>query len=709
MDTEDDADTSEVLRVGVLSQVTVATNTEKPWSKQTSTTDLTGAPSQELPVALNPPPDAAETLLHAGGHSEDLFSGTRARLNHHPKTIQELNDDLVARDPGPSDIRPTLPEPETGKQLKLHVVVTVDAIKDPGAGAAPHARKTKPTAITSLGRRAAAQHRRSQPPADAPPDTSLGPLNKELADASVKAEALYHRFLPESLLMSLVNPASVAQELIRCRSRFRRWGLCRGPGRTDEGVRELAAAICDDATDLSRSYRRIFAILVMIGLPWKILNFIRHSNTDDGLPYEGREGKKMWYYRLVPNSYPNISEPHPRAKIPVVEAQQDGKPSQPKRLGCFRGWKPSKKREFEKFQWMVRAPFFARRSDADNPIHLYDLPDQAILPFTLWERFGEGGAGVVFKVRIHPAHHGFERKGGKNNNLFAVKRLFCPDIETIRAETRMLKLLSREGHPHLNPLLTTYTQNKQFHLVFHWAEWDLWKYWQDHDPRSNSTLTESGDRGSSSTALWLARECAGLASGLLKIHGPHDPASFAHQASFDIDVAQMMAATEAAPPRLCHHGDIKAINILLFPPCASQLIPTTRGLLPPLEPRHETDWTLKISDFGLAGFREPGAARTGETAWTPDYVPPEWAARPDSSVARPACDIWALGCVFLQFIGWYLGGFRMVEDFEKARNAEDGAVGFYRLLPAGLEVEGGGGTVSASVKESVSKVRQAPG
>lgn len=85
----------------------------------------------------------------------------------------------------------------------------------------------------------------------------------------------------------------------------------------------------------------------------------------------------------------------------------------------------------------------------------------------------------------------------------------------------MLKLLSREGHPHLNSLLTTYTQNGQFHLVFHWTEWDLWKYWQTHDPRS-STLTKSGDDGSS-TALWLARECAGLAGGLLKITGPTTP------------------------------------------------------------------------------------------------------------------------------------------------------------------------------------------
>lgn len=156
--------------------------------------------------------------------------------------------------------------------------------------------------------------------------------------------------------------------------------MCHGTGRTDERVDELAAAICGDATEFSKSYRRIFAILVMIGLPWKVPNFIRHRNTDDGLPYEGREGgefKKVWYYRLVPNSYPNISEPHPRAKSPARETQQDGKPSQPKRLRCFCGWKPSKKRKFEGSQWMVRAPLFAR----SLPESSYFKISFAIVPF----------------------------------------------------------------------------------------------------------------------------------------------------------------------------------------------------------------------------------------------------------------------------------------------------------------------------------------
>jgi len=267
----------------------------------------------------------------------------------------------------------------------------------------------------------------------------------------------------------------------------------------------------------------------------------------------------------------------------------------------------------------------------------------------------------------------------------------------------MLKLLSREGHPHLNSLLTTYHQNKRFYLVFHWAEWDLWKYWEKHDPRLYG--------GDDCSVFWMVRECAGLASSLLKIHGPHDPASFAHQNSFDTDIAEMTvtgtktpgnataSAAEPPAPKLCHHGDIKAINILVFsrpdtpPPASSQASSQAAW------PRH-VDWTLKISDFGMAGFHNPGREGTGKTTWTPAYVPPEWETRPES-IDKLACDIWALGCVFLQFVGWYLGGFKMVEDFEKARVAEDGKKAFYYWLPAEHEDSE---TESALIKPSVKKV-----
>lgn len=255
-------------------------------------------------------------------------------------------------------------------------------------------------------------------------DTSPVTLGEKLSRASTKADGLHDSFLPDSKLFGLVTPTTVERELYRCRSRFRTWGLRRGPGCTAQSLEELAAVICGDGNELSKSYRRIFAILAMMGQPWKVCNFVRHGNDDSGLPYEGRESfgiKKVRYYRLMPNSYPSILEP-PRTKGKAPEGQTEphhGKrseqkpPSKPKALGCFRRWMPSKKRQFEKDQWKVRAPFFARSSDPDNPIRRYDLPDKAVLPFTLWQWHGSGGASHVFKVRIHPAHHAFEREGSK--------------------------------------------------------------------------------------------------------------------------------------------------------------------------------------------------------------------------------------------------------------------------------------------------------
>lgn len=36
-----------------------------------------------------------------------------------------------------------------------------------------------------------------------------------------------------------------------------------------------------------------------------------------------------------------------------------------------------------------------------------------------------------------------------------------------------------------------------------------------------------------------------------------------------------------------------------------------------------------------------------------------------------ACDVWALGCVYLQFVTWYLGGYKLVERFGRKRLAND--------------------------------------
>jgi serine/threonine protein kinase len=254
----------------------------------------------------------------------------------------------------------------------------------------------------------------------------------------------------------------------------------------------------------------------------------------------------------------------------------------------------------------------------------------------------------------------------------------------------VLKLLSCENHPHLNSLLATYVQKSRYHLLFHWAESDLREYWRKTDALALDA---------SQTASWLARECLGIAGGLLHIHGPHDVRKFGHQDSFPAEVkliqagggsnASPGASSAAGQPSaaICHHGDIKAQNILVFPR------PMVGG--PQLR-----DWTLKISDFGLAGFRS-NRERTGETAHTTAYVPPEWTLPGDGERRSTPSDIWALGCVYLEFVAWYIGGYKLLEDFEESRRNDDKTDAFWHIRAEADET----GCSVPEVKPSVTNVR----
>src|SRR5271170_4490991 len=93
--------------------------------------------------------------------------------------------------------------------------------------------------------------------------------------------------------------------------------------------------------------------------------------------------------------------------------------------------------------------------------------------------------------------------------FFAVKKLHSNSKDDFNREVTILKLLSAVNHPHLISLLTTYEKNSEYHLVFHWGESDLSSYWRDANPRPAVN---------SQTIRWLARQCAGIANGLLYIH-----------------------------------------------------------------------------------------------------------------------------------------------------------------------------------------------
>jgi serine/threonine protein kinase len=193
-------------------------------------------------------------------------------------------------------------------------------------------------------------------------------------------------------------------------------------------------------------------------------------------------------------------------------------------------------------------------------------------------------------------------------------------------------------HKHLICLLTTWEQNDSFYLLFPCAQCDLLKYWADmtRNPSGASKICDNTD-STIDLVRWISEQCHGIAEGLCRIH------KYTFQSPEDAP-----QPTERDREALYgRHGDIKPENILWFPSVGS----SSRG-------------TLVISDFGCGVFnswrsrsKQPAEAAPN----TPTYRPPE-ADIKGATIGR-SWDIWSLGCVYLEFLTWLLGGTELFDKF----------------------------------------------
>ena len=238
-----------------------------------------------------------------------------------------------------------------------------------------------------------------------------------------------------------------------------------------------------------------------------------------------------------------------------------------------------------------------------------------------------------------------------------MKELKTKDEKAFALEVKVLKKLSseRHTHSHLITLLATYRYNEAYHLIFPWADMDLFGYW--------STFREASK--DASKGRWVVEQCRGLVDGLHKIHRyetysgtslldvfqdyiPPDV-----QEDLHISTVKTNSTTTTTKHFYGRHGDLKPENILWFPP--SQ----TTG-------KHGI---LKITDFGIARFSAVNlwdAQKTGRVPNSPSYRSPEYDL--DGKLST-ACDVWALGCVYLEFLTWY---FRRVHVPQTVRGKTTG-------------------------------------
>jgi serine/threonine protein kinase len=178
----------------------------------------------------------------------------------------------------------------------------------------------------------------------------------------------------------------------------------------------------------------------------------------------------------------------------------------------------------------------------------------------------------------------------------------------------------------------------------------------------------------------------GLASAVSLIHGPHrfGPRSpLRHQDSFKDEIEEVapdMATCDHSGD--CkhelpfHHGDVKADNVLVFQDDHGNM-------------------TLKLADLGLAGFKRSGI--TTEAYEAPICVQ-------DSAGFGPAAaDVWALGCLVLEFTIWFLGGWQLLKTFEEERLSDNSAADSCFFSSESIN-----GNLTTKLKDSVNCVRLSP-
>lgn len=482
-------------------------------------------------------------------------------------------------------------------------------------------------------------------------------------------------FIPKKQLDNIVTEESVIRELHPYFSgRF-----------NDQEISEYARYICGNSHFLVadgrfklKSYKPVLALLAMFKKTDQILKFLDEDVSDLDLPliniFDSRDGR----HRIGRRSRTSKSGDF-----------------QSTPLRCFSEWNRIESETFLRYQWMMLSPFFTE--SGYNDIQHYELHNSHILPWTNESLDGytelEGGFATVFPVRIHEEHHNFGDPEACSRG-FAIKQLLDKDpIKFKREVTILQKFVGENAHPHIVSLLATYRHCGKYHMIFYRAQGDLFKYWK---------VINSAPSFDPETIAWVAKQCEGISHGLVQLHRHRTfsetedavskiPVSSVYRTPMEMHSRETVHRASAARKQASlnqstqerigqarkrkrsedeygnepkvgdpegtlqfgRHGDLKPENILWF------------------EGGEGNRGTLKIADFGQAELHEwqSMTRKLSEVADTMAYRSPE--SHFDGKRFQQSSDIWSLGCVFLVFVTWTLGGAELVMKFARIRSSRD--------------------------------------
>ncbi|KAF3025515.1 hypothetical protein E8E14_008418 [Neopestalotiopsis sp. 37M] len=189
-------------------------------------------------------------------------------------------------------------------------------------------------------------------------------------------------------------------------------------------IRDRAAEIC--SREYRSSRRMILAILVIVGQPSYIDDFISHKIYDIDLPLRTSKERTSGQQHQIRKN--------------LFHKKQDEHDSEPHAV--FEHWSPKDMMDFLQWQYLVLSPFLKMKNDR---VCFYKIEGKIILPFIECHEPKEtqvGGHGAVWKVKFHPAHHDFEGPKGDKNPFFALKAIFSEKYEHIRDEVQVLERFS---------------------------------------------------------------------------------------------------------------------------------------------------------------------------------------------------------------------------------------------------------------------------
>ncbi|KAK4447297.1 hypothetical protein QBC34DRAFT_303422 [Podospora aff. communis PSN243] len=365
-------------------------------------------------------------------------------------------------------------------------------------------------------------------------------------------------------------------------------------------------------------FRKILAVLVLIGKAETILDFLKAGVTDAELPL-----KILGESRLFRLAFSTSDKP----------------------IRLFRNWEPRHIENFAARQWETLAPFFSRGTKEQSWVHRYDLVWRHPLPFEIIPEdetvktagIGNASSGTtsstssldsmrggnsrLWKVRIHHAHH----------NLPSYRRLATADRATFKNEVNILTRLNKCNDPHLVKLLLTMEivdrpgkHHSAYFLIFPLADGNLRQFWKLESP-------QQGDVHKATYPRWVAKQFYGLVWALCKLHDLNQRE--AHSLTDHGDDQQ----SGAGDPFYGIHGDIKPENLLWYKdwigPAGHQSCP---GIIPPKD--SVPFGVLQLADFGISKLHHTATrSNNNMRRSTKTYAPPEAELRlPGVSVlARP--------------------------------------------------------------------------